>query len=154
LGDTKIKKLGFYYIAHLIINILLLVFLWDKVNIDLLSLLPIFIIAFMGLQIFVFKSFQQDSGADSAYPIANTASLTENEQSNLYSCITLSFFILLPFEIPFIFFFAYAKFFSAIPYAFAFILGRIIFRIKYEKAVEIRLENEKKELTEQNFKEG
>lgn len=148
------KKLGFYYIAHLIINILLLVFLWDKVNIDLLSLLPLFVIAFMGLQILVFKSFEKDSAANSAYPIANTASLTENEQSNLYSCITLSFFILLPFEIPFIFFFAYAKFFSAIPYAFAFILGRIIFRIKHEKAVRERLENEKNELKDQLFNES
>ena len=143
------KKLGFYYIAHLIINILLLVFLWDKVNIDLLSLLPLFVIAFMGLQIFVFKSFQQQNSAtDSAYPIANIARLTEDEQSNLYSCMTVSFLILLPFEIPFIFFFAYAKFFSVIPYILAFVLGRIIFKAKYEKDMKLRLKNEQNQLPE------
>ncbi len=150
------KKLTLYYITQIIVNIVLLVVFRDSITIGLLSVFPLFIIFLMAFQTVFFKSDkkQDPTATNTAYPIGESVSLTNEEQDKMYEYLKISFWVLLPLEIPFIFFLtSYAKLLCLLPYIFAYILGGSIFKIKMGKAIQERVELEKRELQEQMRKE-
>lgn len=149
------KKLSVYYLIHIIINILMLIFFSEFVNIHLLSVLPIFLFCLMIFQITLFKrDNQRTTIGDTSYSVGNTVRLTDEELDYQNSYLRLSFLLCLPFEIPLIFFLSsYLKLLSVIPYIIAYIIGGIVFKVKFKKKIQSRIEAEKKELEEQKKRE-
>ncbi len=145
------KKLGIYYGFHLVINVALLIVLSSYTKLHILSVLPIFLIALMFFQITLFKvNTKNDTIGDTAYSVGNSIRLTEEEQKCQYSYLKHSFLFCIPFEIPFIFFLSsYWKLLGIIPYALAYMIGGIVFKIKKGKEIQCRINKEKKELEEQ-----
>ena len=92
----------------------------------------------------------RNSLGDTAYSTGNTVRLTDDELEKQYKYTRYSFYGLIPFVFPFIFFFSsYAKLCSIIPYILAYIVGNVIFKFKYGKTIKARLELEKEELRKQ-----
>ena len=149
------KKMSIYYIVHVAINVVLLIAFRTNIIIDFLSVVPVFLIVLMLVQASMFKvDFHRSSTGDTAYTTGNTVRLTDDELNEQYKYTRLSFYGLLPFELPFIFFCSsYAKLFSIIPYILAYVVGNVIFKVKYGKTIKTRLELEKEELRKQLQKE-
>ena len=145
------KNLSIYYLFHIIIDVILLVVFFESINIDFLSIVPIFLIVLMFIQAPMFKTdTHRSSTGDTAYSTGNTVRLTNDELDKQYKYTRFSFYGLLPFLLPFVFFFSsYVKLFSIIPYIFAYIVGNLIFKIKYGKIIKARLEKENSELRKQ-----
>lgn len=147
------KKFGIYYVVHIILNVLLLIGFSSNINIHFLSVVPLFVIALMAIQAKLFVA-DNNSIESTAFSAGDTVRLTNAEQNTMYVYLKQSFLILLPFEFPFVFFLpSYAKLLSLILYAFAYILGGIIFKIKFGKAIQDRIKSEKKELQDQKEQE-
>ena len=149
------KKFSIYYIVHIAINIALLIIFRTNIIIDLLSVLPVFLVALMLIQAPMFKvDIHRNSLGDTAYSTGNTVRLTDDELEKQYKYTRYSFYGLIPFVFPFIFFFSsYAKLFSIIPYILSYVVGNVIFKVQYGKAIKARLESEKEELRKQLQKE-
>ena len=145
------KKLSIYYGCHIIANIALLIIFSAYVELHLLSVLPAFLIVLMFFQATLFKTnAKNDTIGDTAYSVGNTVRLTEEEQECQYSYLRHSFLFCVPFEIPLIFFLpSYWKLFGIIPYILAYIIGSIVFKLKYGQEIQNRIIKEKKELEEQ-----
>ncbi len=140
-----------YYIVHIAINVVLLIDFRTNIIIDFMSVVPVFLIALMLIQAPMFKiDIHRNSLGDTAYSTGNTVRLTDDELYKQYKYTRLSFYELLPFELPFIFFCSsYAKLFSIIPYILAYVVGNVIFKFKYGKTIKARLELGKEELRKQ-----
>ena len=149
------KKFSIYYIVHIAINIALLIIFRTNIIIDLLSVLPVFLVALMLIQAPMFKvDIHRSSVGDTAYSTGNTVRLTDDELEKQYKYTRYSFYGLIPFVFPFIFFFSsYAKLFSIIPYILSYVVGNVVFKVQYGKAIKARLESEKEELRKQLQKE-
>ena len=145
------KKLSIYYGCHIVVNIALLIIFSAYVELHLLSVLPVFLIVLMFFQATLFKTnAKNDTIGDTAYSVGNTVRLTEEEQECQYSYLRHSFLFCVPFEIPLIFFLpSYWKLFGIIPYILAYIIGSIVFKLKYGQEIQNRIIKEKKELEEQ-----
>ena len=145
------KKLSIYYGCHIVANIALLIIFSAYVELHLLSVLPAFLIVLMFFQATLFKTnAKNDTIGDNAYSVGNTVRLTEEEQECQYSYLRHSFLFCVPFEIPLIFFLpSYWKLFGIIPYILAYIIGSIVFKLKYGQEIQNRIIKEKKELEEQ-----
>ena len=144
-------KKSIYYIVHLVVNLVLLVAFRANIIVDFLSVVPVFLIVLMLIQAPMFKvDIHRNSLGDTAYSTGNTVRLTDDELEKQYKYTRYSFYGLIPFVFPFIFFFSsYAKLCSIIPYILAYIVGNVIFKVKYGKAIKARLESEKEELRKQ-----
>ena len=105
------KNFSIYYIVHVAINIALLIIFRTNIIIDLMSILPVFLIALMLIQAPMFKvDIHRSSVGDTAYSTGNTVRLTDDELEKQYKYTRYSFYGLIPFVFPFIFFFSsYAK---------------------------------------------
>ena len=145
------KQASIYYIAHVVINLVLLVAFRANIIIDSLSVLPVFLIVLMLIQAPMFKvDIHRNSLGDTAYSTGNTVRLTDDELDKQYRYTRYSFYGLIPFVFPFIFFFSsYTKLCSIIPYILAYVVGNVIFKFKYGKTIKTRLEAEKEELRKQ-----
>ena len=145
------KQASIYYIAHVVINLVLLVAFRANIVINFLSVVPVFLIALMLIQAPMFKvDTHRNSLGDTAYSTGNTVRLTDDELEKQYKYTRYAFYGLIPFVFPFIFFFSsYAKLCSIIPYILAYVVGNVIFRFKYGKTIKARLEAEKEELRKQ-----
>ena len=145
------KKFSIYYIVHTVINMALLIAFRANIIVDFLSVLPVFLIVLMLIQAPMFKvDIHRSSVGDTAYSTGNTVRLTDDELEKQYKYMRYSFYGLIPFVFPFIFFFSsYVKLCSIIPYILAYIVGNVIFKVKYGKAIKERLESEKEELRKQ-----
>ena len=145
------KKISIYYIVHTVINMALLIAFRANIIVDFLSVVPVFLIVLMLIQAPMFKvDIHRNSLGDTAYSTGNTVRLTDDELEKQYKYTRYSFYGLIPFVFPFIFFFSsYAKLCSLIPYILAYIVGNVIFKFKYGKAIKARLELEKEELRKQ-----
>ena len=145
------KKISIYYIVHTVINMALLIAFRANIVVDFLSVVPVFLIVLMLIQAPMFKvDIHRNSLGDTAYSTGNTVRLTDDELEKQYKYTRYSFYGLIPFVFPFIFFFSsYAKLCSIIPYILAYIVGNVIFKFKYGKTIKARLELEKEELRKQ-----
>ena len=145
------KKISIYYIVHAVINMALLIAFRANIIVDFLSVVPVFLIVLMLIQAPMFKvDNHRNSLGDTAYSTGNTVRLTDDELEKQYKYTRYSFYGLIPFVFPFIFFFSsYAKLCSIIPYILAYIVGNVIFKFKYGKTIKARLELEKEELRKQ-----
>ena len=145
------KKISIYYIVHTVINMALLIAFRANIIVDFLSVVPVFLIVLMLIQAPMFKvDIHRNSLGDTAYSTGNTVRLTDDELENQYKYTRYSFYGLIPFVFPFIFFFSsYAKLCSIIPYILSYIVGNVIFKFKYGKTIKTRLELEKEELQKQ-----
>ena len=145
------KKMSIYYIVHILVNVVLLLVFRTNITIDFLSIVPIFLIVLMFIQAPMFRTdIHRSSAGDTAYSTGNTIRLTDDELEKQYKYIRYSFYGLLPFLFPFVFFFSsYTKLCSIIPYILSYIVGNFIFKIKYAKIIKARIETEKKELRRQ-----
>jgi len=145
------KKISIYYIVHTVINMALLIAFRANIIVDFLSVVPVFLIVLMLIQAPMFKvDIHRNSLGDTAYSTGNTVRLTDDELEKQYKYMRYSFYGLIPFVFPFIFFFSsYAKLCSIIPYILAYIVGNVIFKFKYGKTIKARLELEKEELRKQ-----
>ena len=149
------KKFSVYYIVHIVINIVSLFAFRTNIAVDFLSVVPVFLILLMLIQAPMFKiDIHRNSLGDTAYSTGNTVRLTDDELEKQYKYTRYSFYGLIPFVFPFIFFFSsYAKLFSIIPYILSFVVGNVIFKVQYGKAIKARLESETEELRKQLQKE-
>ncbi len=149
------KKLTIYYCAHIAINTVLLIAFYSHINFHVLSLIPIFLVALMLFQTTFFKiDSKKDSCGDTAYSVGNGVRLTEQEQAYQYAYLKHSFLLCIPFEWPLIFFFAsYWKLIGIVPYILAYVIGAVVFKVKNGKAIQARINREKKELEEQMKRE-
>ena len=145
------KRISSYYIAHVVLNLVLLVVFRANIVIDSLSVVPVFLIALMLIQAPMFKvDIHRNSLGDTAYSTGNTVRLTDDELEKQYKYTRYAFYGLIPFVFPFIFFFSsYAKLCSIIPYILAYVVGNVFFKFKYGKTIKTRLETEKEELRKQ-----
>ena len=145
------KKFSIYYIVHAVINMALLIAFRANIIVDFLSVVPVFLIALMLIQAPMFKvDIHRSSLGDTAYSTGNTVRLTDDELEKQYKYTRYSFYGLIPFVFPFIFFFSsYAKLCSIIPYILAYVVGNVIFKVKYGKTIKTRHEYEKEELRKQ-----
>ena len=145
------KKISIYYGVHTFINIVLLLVFHSDIKLNFMSLLPIFLIALMLFQTTLFKmDSKKCTIGDTAYSVGNAVRLTDQEQAFQYSYLKHSFLLCVPFEIPLIFFLSlYWKLIGIIPYILAYIIGGIVFKIKNGKAIQERMNREKKELEKQ-----
>ena len=145
------KKISIYYIVHTVINMALLIAFRANIIVDFLSVVPVFLIVLMLIQAPMFKvDNHRNSLGDTAYSTGNTVRLTDDELEKQYKYTRYSFYGLIPFVFPFIFFFSsYAKLCSIIPYILAYVVGKLVFQLKHGKIIKNRLELEKEELQKQ-----
>lgn len=141
------KKLSVYYAAHAVLNFGLLFAFWDKIRLHPISLLPLALIAVAVVQLMTFR-VEGKAYSESAIR------LTAEEENAMLGYLKIAFLLMLPFQLPFVFFFAsYWKLFCLIPYCFAYVLGGIVWRMKAGSSIRSRLNLEKKELEEQRRRE-
>jgi len=135
-------------------NIALLIIFSSYIELNILSALPVFLIALMFFQSTLFKNTNNDTAGDTAYSVGNTVRLTEKEQTCQYSYLKHSFLFCIPFEIPLIFFLpSYWKLIGIVPYFLSYVIGGVVFKIRHKKAIQERINREKKELEEQLTRE-
>ena len=149
------KKIGLYYAIHAVINAVLLIVFHNSIVIHYLSLAPLVLVAIMLFNLFLFKERAEETTyyGDTAYSESSTL-LNFEEQKEAYMYFRVAFLLMLPFEIPFIFFLpSYFKLFSLIPFILAYVLGGLISRKKMGERVKARLDAEKQELAEQKRRE-
>ena len=150
------KKISIYYGCHIVFNMALLLVFSLHIKLHVLSLLPVFLIALMLFQTTLFKGDTKNyTLGDTAYSVGDTVRLTEEEQILQYSFLKCSFLFCIPFEFPLIFFLSsYWKLIGIVPYILAYVIGGVVFKIKNGKAIQERINGEKKELEEQKQREG
>ena len=149
------KKIGLYYATHAVINAVLLIAFHNSIAFHYLSLAPLVLIAIMLFNLLLFKEQTKEKTyyGDTAYS-ESAARLSFGEQKEANAYFRLSFLLMIPFEIPFIFFLpSYFKLFSLIPFILAYVLGGLISRKKMGERVKARLDAEKQELVEQKCRE-
>ena len=149
------KKIGLYYTIHALINAVLLIVFHNHIILHYLSVAPIVLIVMMLFNQLFFKERTEEKTyyGDTAYsPSETRLSFEEQKEANAY--FRLSFLLMIPFEIPFVFFLpSYFKLFSLIPCILAYVLGGLIAHKKMGKRVKARLDAEKQELVEQKRRE-
>ena len=145
------RKLGLYYLFHVILNATLLILFSTHVKFQIFSLIPAFLIILMLFQITLFKSNAQSGTIENTtYSVGNTIKLTPKEQESQYSYLRHSFLLCIPFELPLIFFLdSYWKLVGVLPYIFSYIIGGVVFKIKNGAEIKNRIDLEKKRLEEQ-----
>ena len=132
------KKIGLYYATHAVINAVLLIAFHNSIAFHYLSLAPLVLIAIMLFNLLLFKEKSEETTyyGDTAYS-ESAARLSFKEQREANAYFRLSFLLMIPFEIPFVFFLpSYFKLFSLIPCILAYVLGGVITRQKMGKRVE------------------
>ena len=145
------RKLGLYYLFHVILNATLLILFSTHAKFQIFSLIPAFLIILMLFQITLFKSNAQSGTIENTtYSVGNTIKLTPKEQESQYSYLRHSFLLCIPFELPLIFFLdSYWKLVGVLPYIFSYIIGGVVFKIKNGAEIKNRIDLEKKRLEEQ-----
>ena len=145
------RKLGLYYLFHIILNATFLILFSSHAKFQIFSLIPAFLIILMLFQTTLFKSNAQSGTIENTtYSVGNTIKLTPKEQESQYSYLRHSFLLCIPFELPLIFFLdSYWKLIGVLPYIFSYIIGGVVFKIKNGAEIKNRIDLEKKELEEQ-----
>ena len=147
------KKLIVYYIAQIIANIALIVIFYSKLIVHTFSIVPILLIGLMLTQRSLLKINKNDCG-DTAYSAGDVVRLTDGEREKKCSIFRHSFLFFIPFELPFIFLLpSYLKLLCLIPFVLAYVVGGVVFKIKYGKQIQDRLNKEYRELEEQKQRE-
>ncbi|MBE6587428.1 MAG: hypothetical protein E7647_03325 [Ruminococcaceae bacterium] len=143
-----------YYVICLILNLISVFAFRDSLNLGYTSAVPLVVIAILAFWAFFYNEQKtKKTTGDTAYTVSGER-FSEEEQKELYGCISKSACMLIPLCVPFVFFFGAAV--KAISIAFVFIsivLGRLIFNFKYSNSVKERINKEQKELEEQLKKE-
>ncbi len=143
-----------YYVICLILNFISVFVLRDYLNFGYTSAVPLVVMAILAFWAFFYNEQKtKKTMGDTAYTVSGER-FSEEEQKELYGCISKSACILIPLCLPFVFFFGATV--KAISIAFVFIsmiLGRLIFNFKYSNSVKERINKEQKELEGQLKKE-
>ena len=86
--------------------------------------------------------------------VGDVVRLTDEERENKCSIFRHSFLFFIPFELPFVFLLpSYLKLLCLIPFVLAYVVGGVVFKIKYGKQIQDRLNKEYRELEEQKQRE-
>lgn len=139
-----------YYCIMIFINVIFSIIFRNYINITYLSLIPLFFIGLMVFQIVFFKTHKIENGFKTNYGSNFTAEEENEMQKNVANFIL----VIIPFMIPFIFFFpSFVKVLSIMLYIVSLLGGIIIFRFKNKDIIVSRADREEKERIEQEKKE-
>ena len=143
-----------YCIVTVLVNIISLLVFRSNIRLSIASIVPAVVIALLTLWSFFYNEQKsKKEPGDTSYTVSGER-FSEEEQKGLYECLSKAFHIMIPFCIPFVFFFFdFVKVCSVGLYFFGIIFGRIMFNKKYSAAVRTRIEKEKNELESQIKKE-
>ena len=153
MAKSCMKKLIFYYIVQIALNIALIVIFYSKIILHTFSIVPILLIGIMLTQRSLLKINKKDCG-DTGYSVGDVVRLTDEERENKCSIFRHSFLFFIPFELPFVFLLpSYLKLLCLIPFVLAFVVAGVVFKIKYGKQIKDRLNKENIELEAQKKRE-
>ena len=139
-----------YYAVTLGLDLIALVLFRKQVNLQLTSVVPLFLMALMAFQAGYASKEKNEKGFGTAY----ASGATEEEASEQQRYLALSLAIGIPFLLPFVFFFStYLKLISCLLYILFFGGGPICYRIKHRKNISARQQKERDALAEQRKKE-
>lgn len=148
-GEDKMK-MCIYYCITILANIVSVIIFYESINITAMSALPLALIALMIFQAVMLKNEKAESGFKTAY----ASNLTPDEENAMSSSGSTFLLAAIPLMIPFIIFFSSAvKALSIIVYIGSLLGGGIFYRLKNKDKIKNRIENENKELKEQEKKE-
>ena len=139
-----------YYCITIIANIVAAIVFHKSINITVLSAMPLFLMALMIFQAFIFRNEKVENGFRTAYG----SNLTAAEENKLLSSGSSFLFATIPWIIPFILFFSsFVKVLSILVYIIGLVGGLILYRIKNKGKIVNRIDAEEKERQEQEKKE-
>ena len=139
-----------YYCITIIANIAAIFVFHKSININGLSIIPLFLIALMIFQALIFKNEKEENGFRTAYG----SNLTADEENKIFSSGSSFVFAAIPWMIPFIFFFpSFLKALSILVYIVGLFGGLLLYRIKNKGEIINRMKAEEKERQEQEKKE-
>ena len=139
-----------YYRATTLANIIALFAFFEKINITVLSVIPLVLIALTIFQSLIFKHEKQDKGFKTNYG----SNLSEGEEHSLLNYTSAFMLATIPWMIPFIiFFFSPVKILSVLVYVIGFVGGAILFRFKNKGKITSRMDIEEEERRDQEKKE-
>ncbi len=139
-----------YYCVTTIANIAAIFLFHKSININGLSIIPLFLIALMIFQALIFKNEKVENGFRTAYG----SNLTADEENKMHGSGSSFLFATIPWMIPFIFFFpSFVKALSILVYIVGLFGGILLYRIKNKGKIIDRMNAEEKERQEQEKKE-
>lgn len=139
-----------YYCVTIIANIAAIFVFHKSININGLSIIPLFLIALMIFQALIFKNEKVENGFRTAYG----SNLTANEENKMLDSGSSFLLATIPWMIPFILFFpSIVKVLSILVYIIGLGGGLILYRIKNKGEIINRIDAEEKECQEQEKKE-
>ena len=139
-----------YYCGAIILNVIAAIVFSKHINITELSGLPLFLIAIMLFQSWVYKNEKVENGIRTSYGSV----LTESEENEMLGFGSKFIWATIPWMIPFILFFpSLFKLFSVFVYFVGFTGGFWIYRLKNKNKISSRMKLEEQERIEQEKKE-
>ena len=143
-------KMCIYYCITILANLISVIVFYKNINITAMSALPLALIALMIFQAIMRKNEKAERGFKTAY----ASNLTPDEENAMSGIGAMLIFAAIPWIIPFVIFFSSpVKALSIIVYIFSLLGGGIFYRLKNKDKIKNRIENENKELKEQEKKE-
>ncbi len=147
-------KRTIYLLAGLILNIVIAVIFWDRINVASASLVPLFALAVSAFDAAAFLLHPGDAALINSH-IRDLTSFTDAERVHLSRSLADALTAFMPFYPPFIIFFGtFVK--IVVPTLLliaSFAAGPFIFRIRCGDGIKARMDAERAELEEQKKKE-
>ena len=139
-----------YYGITMGANIIAAVAFYQSINVTGLSVLPLFLIALMIFQAFIFKNEKVENGFRTAYG----SNFTADEENTMLNSGSTFLFVTIPWMVPFVIFFpSPVKVLSIFVYLIGLIGGVVLYRLKSKGKIIRRMNTEEKERQEQEKKE-
>ena len=139
-----------YYCLTIVANVIAAVAFHKSINITGLSILPLFLIALMIFQAFIFKNEKTENGFRTAYG----SNLTADEENALLNSGSKFMLATVPWMLPFVLFFSSPlKILSIVVYVIGLIGGLVFYRVKNKGKIIARMSAEEQERREQERKE-
>lgn len=139
-----------YYLLTVGLNLGALILFFGSVSVSRLSLVPAFLIVLTLLQYFLFKSLKSERGYRTNYG----SPLTSDEENKRNEYVSKFMLAVIPWMLPFIFFFpSPLKLLSVFVHFIGLLGGTLIHRAKHKNDILSREQNEENERIEQEKKE-
>ena len=139
-----------YYCVTIIANIVAIFVFYKSINIDGLSLIPLCLIALMVFQAIFFKNEKVEDNSRTAYG----SNLTTDEENKMLFSGSTFLLAMIPWMIPFIFFFpSFVKVLSILIYIIGLVGGLVLYRFKNKERINKRMKVEETQRQEQEKKE-
>lgn len=139
-----------YYILAVGANIVSFFVFSNYINISVMSIIPLILIVLAVFQSVYFNKQSENNDFNTAYG----SGFTENEQAQLSKYTSKTLLLVIPFIVPFIFYFTSGlKLITILFYVLSLIIGPVVYRIKNKDDLNRRINKQKKELEEQKKRE-